>query len=88
MDGSYIVNVVVAVIAGLSGYAAQRSSSKAAGKVKVESSRVDMEKSAYERARAFDTETIARQNRRIAELAREVRLLQEELKELKSNGHQ
>lgn len=82
MDATNVVTLLVAIIAAISAVASQRASAKAAATAKVESSknelqnsRVDMEKSAYERARAFDTETIVRQNKRISELSREVRYL-------------
>lgn len=82
IDATNVVTLAVAIIAALSAFASQRSSAKAAKAAKIETarielanSRVDMEKNAYERARAFDTETIARQNKRISELSREVRRL-------------
>ena len=83
IDLANLVPIIVATIAALSALASQRSAAKVAKAAKIESaklalenSRVDMEKNAYERARAFDTETIARQNKRIAELRREVRRLE------------
>lgn len=82
IDATNAVTLAVAIIAALSAFASQRASAKAAkaakietARVELENSRVDMEKNAYERARAFDTETIIRQNKRISELSREVRRL-------------
>lgn len=80
MDATNLVSLAVAIIAALSAYASRRASLKAneaaakeASRAAFETSRVDMEKNAYERARDFDTETIARQTKRIAELRRELR---------------
>lgn len=82
MDATNVVALVVAIIAAISAFASQRASAKAAkaarietARIELQNSRVDMEKNAYERARAFDTETIARQNKRISELSREIRRL-------------
>ena len=82
MDATNVVALAVALIAAISAFASQRASAKAAkaarietARIELQNSRVDMEKSAYERARAFDTDTIARQNKRISELSREVRRL-------------
>lgn len=88
-DATNVVTLLVAIIAAVSAVASQRASAKAAAAAKIETaknelanSRVDMEKSAYERARAFDTETIVRQNKRIAELSREVRYLKKKCETL------
>ena len=59
-----ISSIIVAVVAGLAGWAAQRASAKA----NLSTSRLDLEREAYERARSYDTETIARQDREIEEL--------------------
>lgn len=82
MDAANVVSLVIALIAAASAYASQRASARAnkaarieSARIELESSRVGMEKSAYERARSFDTETIARQHKRISELSREVRRL-------------
>lgn len=91
MDAANIVALLVAIIAALSAFASQQSSAKVAkqarieaARIELEHSRVDMEKNAYERARAFDTETISRQNKRIAELTREVRHLNNVVTQLRS----
>lgn len=82
MDAANVVSLVIALIAAASAYASQRASARAnkaarieSARIELENSRVDMEKSAYERARAFDTETIVRQYKRISELSREIRRL-------------
>lgn len=82
MTATNAVTLVVAIIAAIASFAAQRATAKAAKEAKLESARLEREsarasaeKDAYERARAFDTETIVRQNKRIAELSREVRRL-------------
>lgn len=82
MTATNAVTLIVAIIAAIASFAAQRATAKAAKEAKLESARLErestrasVEKDAYERARAFDTETIIRQNKRIAELSREVRRL-------------
>lgn len=82
MTATNAVTLIVAIIAAIASFAAQRATAKAAKEAKLESARLErestrasVEKDAYERARAFDTETIVRQNKRIAELSREVRRL-------------
>lgn len=82
MTATNAVTLLVAIIAAIASFAAQRATAKAAKEAKLEaarhereSTRASVEKDAYERARAFDTETIVRQNKRIAELSREVRRL-------------
>lgn len=82
MTATNAVTLVVAIIAAIASFAAQRATAKAAKEAKLETARLEresnrasVERDAYERARAFDTETIVRQNKRIAELSREVRRL-------------
>ena len=82
MTATNAVTLIVAIIAAIASFAAQRATAKAAREAKLEAARLELEsnrasveKDAYERARAFDTETIVRQNKRIAELSREVRRL-------------
>lgn len=77
-----VATIIVALIAGISAWAAQKAAAKASEKNTTATTRVDMEKDAYERARAFDTETITRQDDRIkdlelenAELHKEIRML-------------
>lgn len=64
----HIATIVVALIGGLVALATQRSAARANQTTSVESNRADMEKEAYERARAFDTATINRQTGMIEEL--------------------
>lgn len=77
MEMTHLVSIIVATIAALSALASQRASQKSARKTTSDASRTDMEKDAYERARAFDTDTILRQNARISELGREIKALRE-----------
>lgn len=71
MDAANIATIVVAAIAALSAWASQRAASRASTVNALTSSRVDMEKEAYDRARAYDTETIKRQDEEIADLRSE-----------------
>lgn len=64
-----ITSILVAVVAALSAAASQRAASRASS----QTSRLDMEREAYERARAYDTETIRRQDVEIDELRSEIR---------------
>lgn len=82
MTAANWVTLAVALIAAFASISSNRSAAKAEGKLRIEESRVNMEAQAYERARAFDTETIARQNKRIAELVREVKALKSEVETL------
>lgn len=71
MDPVNIATIIVALIAAAGAWASQRAASKASTQNTVVGGRVDMEKEAYDRARAFDTETITRQNHEIEELRKE-----------------
>lgn len=82
MTAANWVTLTVALIAAFASISSSRSASRAQGELRIEESRVNMEAQAYERARAFDTETIARQNKRIAELVREVKSLKSEVERL------
>lgn len=90
MDPASVASIIVALIALASAYASQRASSKAAvvaanASVSTASinARVDMETEAYQRARAFDTETIRRQAVEIDELSVEVLALRAEVRNLR-----
>lgn len=72
MDAANIATIIVAVIAALSALASQRAAARASTRNVSTSSRVEMEKEAYDRARAYDTETIKRQDAEIAELRAEM----------------
>ena len=71
MEFANIVTIIVAVVASGSAYASQRAASRASTMNINTTSRVDMEKDAYERARKFDLETIARQDAEIDALRRD-----------------
>lgn len=78
MDATAIASIVVAFIAAASAYASQRAASRASTMNANTTSRVDMEREAYERARSFDTETIRRQDVEIEELRKEIAHLKKE----------
>lgn len=82
MDAASIVTIIVACVAAASAYASQRAAAKASMLNTTTTSRVDMEREAYERARAFDTETITRQDREIVELRATETELRKEVKRL------
>lgn len=60
--------VIVAIIAALGAWAAQRSATRASRFNTETSGRLEAERNAYERARSFDVDTIARQGRELSEL--------------------
>ncbi|QGJ90382.1 hypothetical protein HWC81_gp36 [Gordonia phage Crocheter] len=79
--------LLVAVIAALSAYATQRQASKANHRAQMENHRAQMELEAFDRARAFDSETIIRQNEMVGQQRREIDRLRNEnntLSELRS----
>lgn len=80
----HIATIAVALIGTLTAMATQRSATKANRTAVRETSRADMEKDAYERARAFDTATISRQNALIDELNEDNDALRVTNKELRS----
>ncbi len=82
MDPINVVTIIVAIIASLSAYASQRSASKVSLNNNATTSRVEMEKEAYDRARSYDTETIRRQDTEIEEIRAENKELREEVKAL------
>jgi len=79
MDWGNWVTILVAIIAALSAYASQRAAAKASNLNTTTTSRVDMEKEAYDRARKFDIETIERQDAEIAELRQDNKSLHEKV---------
>lgn len=83
MDAVNIASVLIAAIAALSAYASQRTAARASTANTQASTRVDMEKEAYERARQFDTDTIDRQDKEIEELRKEISELREENRKLR-----
>lgn len=80
------VSLVVALIAAGSAYASQRAAAKASTINTTTTSRVDMEKEAYQRARTFDTETIRRQDEEITELRQENVALKSEVREVRTEA--
>ena len=89
MDGSTVTalaSIVVAGIAASSAYASQRSAARATTVNTDKTTRSDMEKEAYERARAFDTETIRRQDTEIGELRQENEDLRSEMDLLRAEN--
>lgn len=84
MDPVEIASIIVAGIAAISAFASQKAAAKASEKNTITTSRVDMEKEAYDRARAYDTETIRRQDEEIQELRSENQSLREEVNVLRA----
>jgi hypothetical protein len=76
--------IIVAAIAALGAWAAQRSTAKANKAGLVVSKRLDAEHGAYERARAFDIQTILRQDEEIEELKADNQALKDEMKLIKA----
>lgn len=68
MDLDRMITITVVLITAVSAYASQRAAARASRMNTQTTSRVDMEKEAYERARKFDVETIQRQDAEILEL--------------------
>lgn len=79
MDWANVVSIAVAVLAAGAAYASQRSAAKASVLNTQTVTAVDREKEAYERARAFDTETIRRQDEELQELRDDNRTLHERI---------
>ena len=63
--------IFIAPIAAIGSWLSHKASSNASIKTSDNTSRVEMEKEAYERARKLDTDTIARQDTEMAELRTE-----------------
>lgn len=87
MDFVSIASIVVAAIAAFSAVASQRSAARASVLNTQTTSRVDMEREAYERARNFDTETIRRQDEELEELRSRVRVLEDQNEDLRQENH-
>lgn len=75
--------ILVAIIAALGAWAAQRSAAKASAFNTETSGRLEAERNAYERARAFDVDTINRQSRELEELRSHNHKLETELARVK-----
>lgn len=83
MDAVNVASIIVAIIAALSAYASQRSAERATATNANVTSRVEMEKEAYERARSYDTETIRRQDEELDELREDNKKLRAEVEALR-----
>lgn len=81
-NGVGIASIVISIVAALGAWLSARESRKATTTNTVASGRVEMEKEAYERARALDVETIERQDKRIKELEEEAEDTEEDLRQL------
>jgi vacuolar-type H+-ATPase subunit D/Vma8 len=75
--------ILVAAIAAFGAWAAQRAAAKANLLNSSVSGRLEAERDAYERARAFDIHTIARQDAELENVRRENEQLREELRTVK-----
>lgn len=84
MDVTNAVSVAVAAIAAVAAYASQRASSRASVLNNSTTSRVDMEREAYLRARQYDTETIRRQDSELDDLRAENQMLRLEIRDLRT----
>jgi TolA-binding protein len=82
MEKLGIASVIISAITALGVWLSARESRKATTTNTTSSSRVEMEKEAYERARALDVQTIERQERRINELEEEADETEIELTQL------
>ena len=83
MDPINVGSIIVGLIAAVSAYASQRAASKASIVNTTVESRIQMENEAYERARAFDTETIRRQDEEIKELRGIIKHLEQKVRSLR-----
>ena len=63
-----LASMVVAALSGLAAWASQKAAARASTLNTSTTSRVEMEREAYERARKFDTDTITRQDNELLEL--------------------
>ena len=79
-----LANIIVAFVSGFAMWATQKTIAKASSASSIQNIRAQMEQEAYERARAYDTETIKRQAEEIKELQLENKELKNELKALRS----
>lgn len=86
MDPGSIAAIIVSVVAAYGAYASQKAAAKAAKANAESTGRMKMEDEAYDRAREYDTETIERQGREIAELRAEKDQLKEDVKGLKQDN--
>lgn len=78
MNWGYAVTLLIAVVSALSAWASQRAAARATTLNTETTSRVDMEKEAYERARKFDIETITRQDAELEEVREKLEVARSE----------
>lgn len=78
MSPDSIATGIVGIVAALAGVASQRAISKAS----TTNARLDAEKEAYERARQFDRDTIARQDKELQALRDDNRALTDKYNKL------
>lgn len=79
-----LATVAVAVIAAGGAWASQRAAARASKVNTSVAGRLEAEKEAYERARAFDIQTIERQDQEIRDLREEVIRCRERIARLES----
>lgn len=83
MDLTNVASILVALIAAFGAWAAQKSAAKANKTNTQVSGRLEAEREAYERARAFDLRTIERQDQELRELRDKYAQLEDELSSAK-----
>jgi hypothetical protein len=83
-----IGSVIVALVAAFGAWASQRAAARASQLNTMTTSRVDMEREAYDRARAFDTETIRRQDTEIEELRAQIHRQDLEIEDLRARNRE
>jgi TolA-binding protein len=79
-----LATVAVAVIAAGGAWASQRAAAKASRVNTNVAGRLEAEKEAYERARAFDIQTIERQDQEIRDLREQIAVARERIARLES----
>ena len=83
-----LASIIVALVAAFGALASNRAAARASQLNTMTTSRVDMEREAYDRARAFDTETIRRQDAEIDELRAQVHRQDVELEDLRARNRE
>lgn len=83
-----IASIFVAVVAAFGAWASQRAAARASQLNTSTTAKVEAEKGAYERARAFDTETIRRQDAEIDELRAQIHRQDSELEDLRARNRE
>lgn len=85
---TFISGLLITGITSLVAWLSSRANAKANMTNVATSGRVEMEKEAYERARALDTETITRQDKELHDLRDENHLQKEALEEVQAQNRQ